>query len=423
MARRTEADFDVVVCGGGAAGIGAAVGAAKAGAKVCLVEKYGFLGGAATTSQVLAYCGLFQQGREPVEAVGGVGRDVLEEIRKHGLEGRAFGSETTGNWIVPLDAEVLKVSLDRLVLKHGIDVRLHTRVAAASRTGERLEAVTLAGMSGRRHVVADAFIDASGDANLAMLAGIDYTIGNGEGRLQALTMPIRIGGIDPALKIDRQALKAAISRYNETGAYPIHRTDGGIIIRLPLSSDMWWMVVDLDLPDLESESFTRAEMNGRAMAHAYLDMLRREMPGFEKAHLVATGPQVGVRETRHPSARYQLTREDVTTGRQREDGIARAAWPIELHGEAGKPVYTSVGGSGYFHVPFDSIRAKSLDNLWYGGRVIGADPDAYGSVRVMGTAFATGEAAGVAAADYAGNNQRVDVAAVRKQLIGQGAII
>ncbi len=420
---RVEADYDVVVCGGGAAGIGAAIGAAKSGAKVCLVEKYGFLGGAATTSQVLAYCGLFQQGREPVRAVSGVGEDVIAEIRELGLDGGAFRSETTGNWIVLLDPEILKFALDNLVQRHRIDVKLHTRVAAVSRTGKRLEAATLAGMSGRRHVVAEAFVDASGDANLAMLAGLDYQIGNGEGRLQALTMPMRIGGIAPDLKIDRDALQSAIARYNETGRYPIQRTDGGIIIRLPLSSDMWWMTVDLDIADLESDSFTRAEMAGRAMAHDYLSMLRRAMPGFENAYLVATGPQVGIRETRHPVARYQLTKEDVISGRLREDGIARAAWPIELHGEAGKPVYTPIGGEGYFHVPYDAIRAKSLANLWYGGRVIGADPDAYGSIRVMGTAFATGEAAGVSAADYADRNHKTDCRSVQARLSAQGAMI
>lgn len=423
MTKRVEADYDVVVCGGGAAGVGAAVGAAKSGAKVCLVEKYGFLGGAATTSQVYAYCGLFQQGREPVRAVAGVAEDVLAELRRHGLDAEAFRSETTGNWIALLDGEILKFALDNLVRRHGIDVKLHTRVAAVTRTADRLEAVTLAGMDGRARVVAEAFVDASGDANLAMLAGVPFRTGDGEGRLQALTLPIRVGGIARDLDIDRAALQAAITRYNATGAHPIQRTDGGIIIRLPLSQDMWWMTVDVALPDLSSDSFTAAEMEARARANDYVAMLKREMPGFERAYLVATGPQIGVRETRHPAARYEMTGEDVVGGRRREDGIARAAWPIELHGDAGKPSYTSIGGDGYAHVPYDSIRAKGLDNLWYGGRVIGADPNAYGSIRVMGTAFATGEAAGVAAAAAVDTEHRFDVADLRGRLSSQGAII
>lgn len=423
MTKRFEADYDVAVCGGGAAGVAAALGAAKAGAKVCLVEKYGFLGGAATTSQVYAYCGLFQQGTEPVRAVSGVGEEVLDELRKHRLDGAPFRSETTGNWIVLLDGEVLKFTLDNLVRHYGIDVKLHTRVASVARTADRLEAITLAGMGGRTRVVAEAFVDASGDANLAMLAGIPFRVGDGEGNLQALTMPIRIGGISRDLKIDRAALQAAIARYNEGGDFPIQRTDGGIIIRLPLSHDMWWMTVDVGLPDLSSESFTAAEMEARARANDYVALLRRELPGFEGAYLVATGPQIGVRETRHPAARYEMTGEDVVHGRQREDGIARAAWPIELHGEAGKPSYTSIGGDGYCHVPYDSIRARGLDNLWYAGRVIGADPNAYGSIRVMGTAFATGQAAGVAAADHVDADHRTDVARIQTLLRDQGALI
>jgi len=423
MTKRVEADYDVVVCGAGAAGVGAAIGAAKAGAKVCLVEKYGFLGGAATNSQVYAYCGLFQQGVEPVAAVAGVGQEVVDELKVHGLPGEAFKSETTGNWIVLLDGEILKFSLDNLVRRYGVDVKLHTRVASVARTADRLEAVTLAGMGGRTRVAAEAFVDASGDANLAMLAGVPFRIGDGEGKLQALTMPIRIGGIANDLKIDRAALQGAIARYNSGGNYPIQRTDGGIIIRLPLSHDMWWMIVDVALPDLSSESFTAAEMEARARANDYVALLKREIAGFDNAYLVATGPQIGVRETRHPAARYDLTGEDVVSGRQRDDAIARAAWPIELHGEAGKPSYTSIGGAGFCHVPYDAIRARGIDNLWYGGRVIGADPNAYGSIRVMGTAFATGQAAGVAAADHVDAGHRTNLARIQSILRAQGALI
>ncbi|MEO3388356.1 FAD-dependent oxidoreductase [Mesorhizobium sp. CAU 1741] len=423
MTKRFEADYDVAVCGGGAAGVAAAIGAAKAGAKVCLVEKYGFLGGAATTSQVYAYCGLFQQGKEPTRAVAGVGVEVIDELRRHGLDGQAYRSETTGNWIVLLDGEVLKFALDNLVRRYDIDVKLHTRVASVARTADRLEAITLAGMDGRTRVAAEAFVDASGDANLAMLAGVPFRVGDSEGKLQALTMPIRVGGIAADLKIDRAALKAVIARYNENGRYPIQRTDGGIVIRLPLSHDMWWMTVDVPLPDLSSESFTAAEMEARARANDYVAVLKRELPGFERAYLVATGPQIGVRETRHPAARYEMTGEDVVLGRLRDDGIARAAWPIELHGEAGKPSYTSIGGSGYCHVPYDSIRAKGLDNLWYGGRVIGADAQAYGSIRVMGTAFATGQAAGVAAADHVDAGHRTNLDRIQALLREQGALV
>ena len=228
MGRRSEADYDVIVAGGGAAGVGAALGAAKAGAKVCVVEKYGFLGGAATNAQVLAYCGFYHQGGEPIQAVAGAGEQVLDAMRKLGVGAEPYHSETTGNWIVLLDPERLKVALDRICAEHGIDVLLHTRVAAATRTSDRIESVTVAGMDGRSRIVADAFVDASGDANLALVAGLDYRVGDEDGRLQAFTMPMRVGGVALEGRIDREAIKAAVISYNQTAEHKIGRSDGGI---------------------------------------------------------------------------------------------------------------------------------------------------------------------------------------------------
>lgn len=421
--KRADADYDVVVVGGGAGGVGAALGAAKSGAKVCLVEKYGFLGGAATNAQVLAYCGFFQQGNEPIQAVAGAGEQVLKALRKLGVGAEPYHSETTGNWIVLLDPERLKVALDRLCAEHAIDVVLHTRLAAVSRTGKRLESVTLAGMDGRSEVAADGFVDASGDANLALVAGLDFRVGDEEKRLQAATMPIRVGGLDPAIKIDREAIKAAVATYNERGHDPIHRTDGGIYTRVPGTTDFWWLIIDREMPDLSSLAFTRAEQRAREMAFALVGILREQVPGFEGAWLVQTGPQIGVRESRHPTARYEITHEDVIEGRLREDGVARAAWPIESHKEVGRPLYQKIGARGYFHVPLDAVRARGVDNLWYAGRVIGADSLAYGSIRVMGTAFATGEAAGTAAALSVRGGRSAMPSEVRETLVANGALL
>ena len=163
--------YDVVVAGGGAAGAAAAAGAARMGARVLLVERYGFLGGAATNAQVLSYCGFFACGDPPRAVVGGVGADLLAELRKLGLDTAPVRAKS-GNWIVMLDPEAAKLAFDRLVLAHDVALELHTRVVAAGRGGARLTHVTLADHRGLRDVHAACFVDASGEASLAALAGV-----------------------------------------------------------------------------------------------------------------------------------------------------------------------------------------------------------------------------------------------------------
>jgi hypothetical protein len=415
--------YDVIVAGGGAGGVGAALGAAKAGARVCLLERYGFLGGAATNAQVLAYCGFFHQGDAPIQAVAGAGEQVLDTLRELGVDCQPYHSPTTSNWIVLLEPERVKIALDRICAEHGVEVRLHARVTEAERDDDALRGLVAEGPGGPEELRGRAFVDASGDAHLARAAGLPCRTGDGEGRIQAYTMPLRISGLAPETKIRRDDIKRAVALYNRGSNDPIHRTDGGIYTRVPGSGDFWWLIVDRDIPALDSASYTRAEQRAREMALALTGVLKETVEGFEGAWLAQTGPQIGVRETRHPAAGAEVTRDDVITGRLRADGIARAAWPIELHGEAGRPLYERVGGAGYYHVPYGAICAQGLGNLWYAGRVIGADPMAYGSIRVMGTAFATGEAAGVAAALSADAGTAPDAAQVRSLLESHGALL
>lgn len=301
MSRKPESDYDVVVAGGGAGGVGAALGAARAGARVLLIEKYGFLGGAATNAQVLAYCGFFQQGPEPIKAVDGAADLVLDALRELGLSCDPFCSPTTSNWIILLEPEAVKLALDRVLAAHGVEVLLHTRVAAVTRTADRIQSVTLAGMEGRTRVTAEAFVDATGDANLSLVAGVPCRTGNADGKLQAISAPIRVGGRDKSVPIAREAIKAAFRTYQ--GRWPSARDDGGIYTEVPNTGELWWMMFDHPLTDLSSASFSQAERAGREAANVYVGLLREKVPGFEQAYLVSTGPQIGIRESRHPAAR------------------------------------------------------------------------------------------------------------------------
>ncbi|MEP9397466.1 FAD-dependent oxidoreductase [Mesorhizobium sp. KR2-14] len=417
---KTVQKYDVVVVGAGAGGIAAAVGAARTGARTLLVERYGFMGGAATNAQVLAYCGFFARGETARQMVSGVGQDLLLELKALGIDIAPIVSKS-GYWIIMLDPEATKLGFDRLARRNALDVRLHTRLLGAEVDGDRIRSVTLVDHSGITTVEAGAFVDASGEATLATLAGAPLSQPGGENaHLQAASFPIRIGGVPEDVVFDRKIMAELIAEHNKTAEMPILRADGGVVSRLPLTNDMWWMAIDLETDGITGESLTEVEFKARELAWLNLEVLRRH-PGFEKAYLVSTGPQMGIRETRRPFSRADVVEQDVVEGRRHADGIARASWPMEVHESPGKARFVDIGGEGFFDVRAGAIEAAEIANLRLAGRVIGADSKAYGSIRVMGTAFATGHAAGVSAALAVVGH--TDVATLQKTLEGQGAVI
>ncbi|MGZ9810285.1 FAD-dependent oxidoreductase [Pseudoroseicyclus sp. H15] len=393
--------YDVIVAGGGSGGFGAAIGAARAGARVLLLEKYGFLGGAATNSNVLAFCGLFENGgkTEPVPAVGGANDVLMAELNALGMDTSPKLNSNTGNWLVLLEPERLKLAMDRCLAEAGVDVLLHARTGGVQCDGSAVQSIAVEAHEGPQTIAAGAFVDATGDGHL--VRRVDTGAGHTEANAsrQPYTAPLRIGGLPEGLTIDRASLAEAVADYNRTGAYPIHRANGGFFAPIPGSDDMWWMVIDIPCEDATSAELTKAEMYLRRAAHDYIALLRRVQPETAKAELVQSGPQVGIRESGHGAAQERVTESDLLNGRLRPDGVARATWPMEDYVRLGKAKYTQVGGVGYAHVPLGALQARNASNLYLAGRAIGADAMAYASVRVMGTAFATGFAAGVAAAN------------------------
>jgi len=390
--------FDVVVVGGGSAGVAAAVAAARAGSKVALVERYGFLGGAATASLVMTYDGFFYKRAQPEWAVGGIGRELIERLGSYGPPAIPLLS-ANGNWIIPFEPETAKVALDALLADAGVHTLLHGFVCAVQRTGNRLESITLHDHGGTRALRARQFVDASGEADVAWLAGVPMLFEE-EGRFAA-SLCARLGGISAHVHLHRDVLmqSAAQARAHYDGAASI-RQSGGFVLKIPGSGDYWWMGVDVFTDGLSSPSLAEAERASRAAIWAFVQALRQQS-GCESVNVVATGPQLGVRETRHPKARTMLTEADARMGTRSDTAIARAAWNIERHDVAGQPVTAPLGGDDFYDIPLTALQPEGIDNLWLAGRTIGADRTAYSSLRVMGTAFATGQAAGVAAALHA----------------------
>ena len=415
-----SARYDVVVAGGGSAGVAAAVAAARCGARTLLIERHGFLGGAATGSNVSSYCGFFRHGPEPVRVVGGIGAELLDILAARDHDVRPVPTSRM-NWIVLLDPERLKLGLDRLVEAAGVDILFHASVVGAERRSALVESVDVFAGGETCRIGATAFVDATGDSVLALRAGLPgRRLRDGAAAMQPASFPVRFNGrhglVPPTAEVRGRI--AARARAADPGL-PV-RANGGHWWTLPGSADLWWMGIDVAVDPERIGDVGVAERRSRRAAHAFLAALRAE-PGYEDAFIAGTGPQIGVREGLHVATETVMTRADAAEGRLRPDGIARAGWPMEVHVAPGQVDYVPLGGPGYFDVAYGALCASGVPNLWLAGRTIGADASAYGSLRVMGTSFATGQAAGVAAAlDPLRENK---VAAIQARLKEQGALL
>jgi len=409
--------FGVAVVGGGSAGVAAAVAAARLGARTVLIERYGFLGGAATQSLVLTYDGFFYRRNKAEWAVGGIGRELIDSLALFGSPAEPRLS-SNGNWMLPFAPEAAKGALDRLAVQSGVECRLHALLTAVRVQAGRIEALVVSDHLGAFEVEAGAFVDASGEADLAALAGVPLC--HDEQPRFAASLCARIGGVRRGALHERGLLQRAVAKVCGSFGVAQLRPGGGFVLDIPGSDDVWWMGVDVRTDGLSSAGLTGAEQEGRAAAWAFVRSLRSE-PGCEGATLVATGPQLGIRETRHPLARHMISESAALAGARSASGVARAAWNLERHDEPGRPTMASIGGEGFFDIPLDALRADGPSNLWLAGRTVGADRGAFGSLRVMGTAFATGHAAGVAAALATRGQCQPDQ--VQAALIAQRAIL
>lgn len=410
--------FDVVVVGGGAAGASAAVAAAQSGASVCLIERYGFLGGAAVASSVLTYCGFFDRNHDQV--VAGVGQQFLDRLDSQ----NAYFTHTSadsGNKIVLLDPEITKRAFDELVVNAGVTVFFHAQLVSAQVDDGRVESVDFVHLGGVSRVFAHAFVDCSGDGALIHAAGIPTEVSPISLR-QASTQVIRVGRVAPDADLDRDSVTSAVAAYRAEHSVDLPR-DYGTFVRLPVSNEIMVLIADQHKDMLDATQASLAEIESRTMAVHYFRALRNSVNGWGDSFLSATGPTIGIRETRHLVGADALSRSDVADARKQPDTVvARGGWPMESHVVPGHTGYEFIRDDGYYDIPYGALYSPHSCNVWSGGRLISADGQAFSSVRVMGTAFGTGHASGAAAAQFA-KEKYVDVAELQQALRAQGALL
>jgi hypothetical protein len=410
--RAEKLAVDIAVVGSGIAGISAALEAAKLGRTVALIDAAPQLGGESVGAMVGTFCGLYSAEARPRQVTHGIADEILHDLRAAGDAFDIVGRRRT--IIVQYRVAALQRWIEEAVRRTRIEVLAGATLAGARLEGRRLAGLDLMTRFGPVELAAAGFVDASGDAALAWMAGLP---------VREPTQPIfgtlvfTLDGVDhPALaKLDRGELSRRLR--DKGAAYGLVRHDG--VVFAPPQGQGGEVIVNmthLEMP-LDVRGMSRAVLDGRAQADRLVAFFRAEFPHmFGQCRVRAYGLP-GARQTRGIVGAYQLRADDVRGGVRFDDAIARCAWPIELH-HAVDTVHWEEFPEGHMHtVPFRALAHHEADNLVAAGRCIDADPVALSSVRVMGPCIAMGAAA-VHALDLAGAGSvhQIDVAALQARV-------
>lgn len=429
------ATVDVVVVGAGAAGVAAATTAAENGADVVLVEKYGFAGGAAVAGMSGTICGLYLAHDDPrggpVQVVHGfaerfrAGLDACGGVTAPQVYGKTF--------TVAHDPLKWREVADGMLTQAGVRTLFHTRLVGVVAEGIGCRGVVLASAAGLGVVHASRVIDASGDAAVVSFLGGAYHFG-AQGRIQNPTMFFRLGGVDTDRFWDAYGdnticppwVQESLRRAQAGGAdLPREKI---WIFRTPRPGELMVNATRLAALDgrvlnvIDPEDFTIAEILGRRQVRAYESFLRGSLPGCEKAFVVDTGVEAGIRQTRSILSQGDLTNDDVVTGRKRDDGICRSPWPIELHDGTRPRMHWLV--DDFYDVPLSALLPAEVEDVIVAGRCLGADHEALASARVTAQCFEYGAAAAHTALHSldAGIRLRdVPVGIVRRSMTARGS--
>ena len=380
---------DVIVCGGGPAGVCAAVAAARLGAKTLLLVRGGALGGIMTSGLMSNI--IDSEGKK------GLLREMIRDLTALGAKGDRM----------VFDVETVKYYLERLCLDAGVTIRLHTVAAAVHCDGEtRLRTVVTESKSGREAWRAKIFIDCTGDGDLAALAGCSCELGRPEdGTLQAMSFCAMLYGvaadsIPEMIRIENDEGKRNLFRFLcENNCEPSY----GQPTLFQTGPDSYLLMSNhqYGFSPLDADAVTGATLEARAELYRQLECLRTHDPRFANARFGATADYIGVREARRISGLYRVTREDITSGRRHADAVCRMRFGVDVHSTSpdAHKGYSSEGCKVKpYDIPLRALIAKDVKGMMMAGRCISGDFYAHASYRVIGGAAPTGEAAGICAA-------------------------
>lgn len=410
--------FDVIVAGGGPAGVAAGVNAARMGARTLLVERGDGLGGNVRAAHVHSICGLYLINGE-AEALPANDGFAMEFAKRLILAGGACGPRRFGKLDVLLqEPEAFSVLCEKMVSEaDGLEVVTRTSLVGAVSAGKNLAALRLRDKSGERLVSAKTFVEATGDGVLAAMGGL----GCERVESSVLQRPAYIFGmtgvdasaLDDGKRLALSAMLVSAVRGGRLGAEVL-----GAAIRPTCIEGLVRVTLDLtaggeNYDPLEAKQIERLTMEARACARSLADFLQKEAEGFARAELASLPERIGIRESRRVMGRAVVTGEEVLSGAMPTDTVCFSAWPMEMHesGVAMRLVYPK--GDVPCGVPLGALRSRDADNVFMAGRCISATHEAQAALRVIGTSLATGQAAGMAAAMLA-DDRAMNEGAVRE---------
>lgn len=414
--------YDVVVLGGGPAGVCAAAQAARSGSKVLLVEATGMLGGMATTGLVAPFMTNYDRdGNRPL--VGGMYREIVARMEKKGCAISPDEAEAPSLYtsfiekyhrhVAPFDPFMLQIELDYLLEEAGAEVLLYARFADCLTEDGKITSVILNCLEGLRSVEAKVYIDCTGTANVAAAAGVGCWKGEeGTGIPQPGTLMFMMENVDDdAYNAFGQRPERPVKAYRtpQKGQYTVNH----------------YHVYSVDSSDSRQMSAAHREAR-RQVLDAY-HVLHDKTPGFENAYIGQVASVLGVRENRHIEGKYTITVEDIMHGTKFEDRIAAYGFGMDIHGRTPDVVGNfKIEIAEAYYVPYRSLVPNNCDNLLVAGKTISCQSQAAGGLRCMPCAMAMGQAAGLAA-NMAINEgilvADVNVPELQKNLLALGAIL
>lgn len=412
--------YELIVVGGGFGGVGAAIAAARNGVKTLLIEKANCLGGEGTKGLVMPFMtNRTKVGEDFKQLSGGIFSEITEKLNQAG-----YG---TGN--TRYHDEYMKLLLNRLVVESGVELLFGATVISVGRKGDRIESVEVFGKGKTYKLEADYFVDASGDANVAAMAGFPFRLGRKEDNLcQPMTLCFRMTGVDKeGFRAHRAEIDPLYKKYKAEGRFRNPRED--VLIFDTLIDNCLHFnttrVVKLDPTNIFD--VTKAEIEAREQMFEIHSFLKENFEFFKNSEIISSAAEIGVRESRMIDGEYLLTGEEIRKCPDFEDSIAVGNYDIDIHNPTGSGTSHYFFPAGeYYEIPYRTLIPKNAENLLVAGRSISVDHEAQASIRIMPIVCCLGEAAGtaIAVAKQSGSNvKNIDIKALQQTLSNNGAIL